>query len=157
MGGTERALLLGAVAREWYYGLFPTTTATVHRLTTPFLWPQVSAASYQILSQSKLIFTGFFMVTLLGKRLSAKQLLALVVLLAGSVCTQLSEISRSSLVGGGNPLYGGFLTVLGAALSALPNVYYEKILKVRIPLRRFFVTHSPNFTEAEAWRGGAQH
>ena len=48
----------------------------------------VSAASYQILSQSKLIFTGFFMVTLLGARLTLKQCLALVLLLSGSVCTQ---------------------------------------------------------------------
>jgi len=28
-------------------------------------------------------------------------------------------------------LYGGALTVLGAALSALPNVYYEKVLKTK--------------------------
>jgi hypothetical protein len=40
------------------------------------------------------------------------------------------------LLGGGGAdasaaLYGGALTVLGAALSALPNVYYEKVLKTK--------------------------
>lgn len=89
----------------------------------------LSAASYQILSQTKLLFTGFFMSALLGKRLSMKQILSLGLLLAGSAATQVSEISRASLVGSGNALYGGFLAVLGAFLAALPNVYYEKILK----------------------------
>lgn len=50
--------------------------------------------------------------------------------MGGTILTQLSEVSRSSVVGG-NALYGGVLTILGALLSALPNVYYEKILKTK--------------------------
>lgn len=47
------------------------------------------------------------------------------------------QVSRASLLGGAGgvdasaALYGGALTVLGAALSALPNVYYEKVLKTK--------------------------
>ena len=89
----------------------------------------VSAASYQLLSQTKLLFTGAFMCLLLGKRLSRSQCLALMLLMGGTVLTQVSEVSRNAQVGGENALLGGALTVLGAALSALPNVYYEKVLK----------------------------
>eukprot|EP00613_Pedinella_sp_CCMP2098_P075481 CAMPEP_0171952992 /NCGR_PEP_ID=MMETSP0993-20121228/93739_1 /TAXON_ID=483369 /ORGANISM="non described non described, Strain CCMP2098" /LENGTH=278 /DNA_ID=CAMNT_0012598571 /DNA_START=128 /DNA_END=961 /DNA_ORIENTATION=- len=92
----------------------------------------VSAASYQILSQSKLLFTAFFMRGLLGVKLGAKQYGALGLLMGGTVLTQLSEVSRAALLGGSGgqaALYGGALTVAGAALSALPNVYYEKMLK----------------------------
>jgi len=90
----------------------------------------LSVATYQILSQSKLLFTAMFMTGLLNVRLSTRQVLALVLLMAGTVCTQLSEIPRSAVVGG-NPLYGGFLTLAGALLSAFPNVYYEKVLKTK--------------------------
>lgn len=80
----------------------------------------VSAASYQLLSQTKLLFTGFFMSLLLDKRLNKSQLLALLLLMGGTILTQLSEVSRSTQVGaGGNALLGGALTIGGAALSAL--------------------------------------
>jgi len=88
----------------------------------------LSVASYQLISQSKLLFTGFFMSIMLKKRLSGRQYAALILLMCGTVFTQLSEMSRSASTGG-NALYGGMLTLLGAALSALPNVYYEKVLK----------------------------
>lgn len=88
----------------------------------------LSVASYQVLSQSKLLFTGLFMTILLKRWLSKRQILALVFLMLGTILTQLSEMSRSCITGG-NALYGGFLAIAGAALSALPNVYFEKVLK----------------------------
>jgi len=88
----------------------------------------LSVASYQVLSQSKLLFTGLFMSIILKRRLSRRQFLALVVLMIGTILTQLSEMSRSAITGG-NAVYGGMLALAGAALSALPNVYYEKVLK----------------------------
>ena len=93
----------------------------------------ISAASYQILSQTKLIFTGVFMRVLGVSKLGPSQYAALALLMFGSTLTQLAEVSRAALVGSGGlataALYGGALTVAGAALSALPNVYYEKVLK----------------------------
>lgn len=91
----------------------------------------LSPASYQILSQTKMIFTALFMYTLLDKRLNPRQIMAIVLIIASSVATQISEVSRNSIIGGGNALYGALFTVLGALLSALPNVYYEKILKTK--------------------------
>jgi len=88
----------------------------------------LSVAGYQLISQSKLLFTGLFMSVMLKKRLSGRQYAALVLLMCGTVFTQLSEMSRSASAGG-NALYGGILTLLGALLAALPNVYYEKVLK----------------------------
>jgi len=88
----------------------------------------LSVASYQVLSQSKLLFTGLFMSIILKHRLSRRQFLALVLLMIGTILTQLSEMSRSAITGG-NAVYGGLLALGGAALSALPNVYYEKVLK----------------------------
>lgn len=90
----------------------------------------ISAASYQVLSQSKLIFTAFLTTTMLGRVLTGRQIGSLAALLVGSVLVQVSEMSGlGSLAGGNAALYGGFLTVLGALLSALPNVWYEKLLK----------------------------
>jgi len=90
----------------------------------------LSAASYQLLSQSKLLFTAFFMSVMLKRHLRGHQYVALLLLLLGTGFTQLSEIPRSASMGG-DALYGGILTLLGAALSALPNVHYEKVLKTR--------------------------
>ncbi|KAJ1457385.1 nucleotide-sugar transporter-domain-containing protein [Pelagophyceae sp. CCMP2097] len=96
----------------------------------------ISAASYQVLSQSKLIFTAFLAVTLLKERLSWKQLGALGALLGGSLAVQFAEMSAggaaaATMAGGAarNAAYGGVVTVIGALLSALPNVWYEKLLK----------------------------
>merc|ERR1711971_919364 len=67
---------------------------------------------------------------ILKQRLTRWQVLALILLLVGSIFTQLSE-GASSSVASSKPLYGGFLTLLGALLSALPNVYYEKMIKTK--------------------------
>jgi len=90
----------------------------------------LSVPTYQILSQSKLLFTALFMCTLLQRRLSKMQVFSLVLLMAGTVFTQVSEMPRSSAIGG-SALWGGFLALTGALLSALPNVYYEKVLKTK--------------------------
>lgn len=89
----------------------------------------ISAAGYQVLSQSKLIFTAMLMRVLLGKRFTTNQTLALTMLVVGAVATQVAESSSVSLGIGGNALLGCGLTVLSALLSALPNVFYERLLK----------------------------
>lgn len=88
----------------------------------------LSPESYQVLSQSKLLFTAFLMMGMLGTRLRAMQWSALGMLLGGSLLVQLSEASRA-VVDGGNAYLGGVWAILGSLLGALPNVYYEKLLK----------------------------
>ena len=92
---------------------------------------RISAASYQVLSQSKMIFTAVLAVTMLGERLTARKVGALAALLAGSLLVQVSEMGGVAFGshGAAEALLGGGLTVLGALLSAVPNVWYEKILK----------------------------
>lgn len=89
----------------------------------------LDAASYQLLSQTKVLFTAVFMTTFLGVRLRYRQYLALVLLCVGSICTQLAETAVASSVADGNAIYGGLTTIAGAGLSALPNVRYEQRLK----------------------------
>jgi len=88
-----------------------------------------SAATYQVLSQSKLIFTAGFMSQMLGKSFSSMQIVALGLLLLGTLLTQLAEVSGPAVLSGSAPWLGAGLTVLSALLSALPNVFYERLLK----------------------------
>merc|ERR1711965_594638 len=60
---------------------------------------------------------------MLKEKLRKRDVAALVCLLGGSTLVQLSE------KGGAEALLGGGFAVLGALLSAVPNVWYEKLLK----------------------------
>jgi len=88
----------------------------------------LSAESYQVLSQSKLLFTAGLMMGIMQTRLRLEQWSALGMLIGGSLLVQLSEASRA-VVAGGNAYLGGLWAILGSLLSSLPNVYYEKLLK----------------------------
>jgi UDP-sugar transporter A1/2/3 len=86
----------------------------------------LSAASYQILSQSKVIFTAVFMYVWMKTVIGVRRWIALLLLIFGSVLVQVSESNSAS---GGNALYGGGLTILSAFLASVANVWYEKLLK----------------------------
>ena len=86
----------------------------------------LSAASYQILSQSKVIFTAVFMYVWMKTVIGVRRWIALLLLIFGSVLVQVSESKSAS---GGNALYGGGLTILSAFLASVANVWYEKLLK----------------------------
>jgi UDP-sugar transporter A1/2/3 len=86
----------------------------------------LSAASYQILSQSKVIFTAVFMYVWMKTVIGVRRWIALLLLIVGSVLVQVSELKSAS---GGNALYGGGLTILSALLASVANVGYEKLLK----------------------------
>lgn len=89
----------------------------------------MTAAGYQVLSQTKLLFTAALMRVVIGKSFSMLQILALALLLSGTVATQLAEAAGPVLGSSGNVYFGGALTVLSALLAALPNVFYESCLK----------------------------
>merc|ERR1712176_372373 len=85
---------------------------------------------YQVLSQTKVIFTAILLAVLLKKRFSWRQTQALGLLCIGAVMTQLPELSGSVIFGGsGNVPLGCLLTAFCALVAALPNVFYEKLLK----------------------------
>lgn len=89
----------------------------------------ITASGYQVLSQSKLLFTACFMRVIIGKKFSRTQAIALALLLGGTIATQMAEATGPVLGSKGNVYLGGGLTVLSALLSALPNVFYESRLK----------------------------
>ncbi|KAJ1626541.1 nucleotide-sugar transporter-domain-containing protein [Pavlovales sp. CCMP2436] len=82
----------------------------------------------QVLSQSKLLFTAGLMMGIMKTRLRINQWTAIGMLIFGSLLVQLSEATKSVVLGG-NAYLGGFYAILGSLLSSLPNVYYEKLLK----------------------------
>ena len=128
----KHALTKGPLDVSWIAGAYAAQNVLYFAALS-----RISAASYQVLSQSKLIFTAILTVTLLGKSLNLRQISALTTLLVGSLFVQVSEMSGAATGGffaattKATALYGGFLTVLGALLAALPNVAYEKLLKTK--------------------------
>ena len=105
----------------------------------------LSAVAYQVLSQSKTLFTAGLMYFIVGKRLIFRQILAIGMLIGGALLVQFEELARSvagsaataatSAVMATGPLgmplvyWGAALTLFSSLISALPNVAYEKVLK----------------------------
>ncbi|EOD31421.1 hypothetical protein EMIHUDRAFT_442267 [Emiliania huxleyi CCMP1516] len=95
----------------------------------------LSAVAYQVLSQSKTVFTAGLMFLLVGKRLRLRQVLAIGMLIAGAVTVNMQELARASAsataagVAPAAVLWGVFLVLFSSFISALPNVAYEKVLK----------------------------
>lgn len=93
----------------------------------------LSAVAYQVLSQSKTLFTAGLMYLIVGKRLLMRQLLAIGMLVVGAVMVQYQELARAAAPAAGvasaSVWYGVGLVLFSSFISALPNVYYEKVLK----------------------------
>ncbi|CAG0893373.1 unnamed protein product [Darwinula stevensoni] len=90
----------------------------------------LDVAVYQVTYQLKILAAAMFTVTMLNRRLSRLQWLALIILIAGIAIVQLSqEESRKVDTHAQSPLIG-FLAVLTACvLSGFGGVYFERILK----------------------------
>jgi len=93
----------------------------------------LSAVAYQVLSQSKTLFTAGLMYIIVGKRLIMRQVFAIFLLIVGAVLVQYQELARaaapSAAVGSAGVWYGVALVLFSSFISALPNVAYEKVLK----------------------------
>ena len=95
----------------------------------------ISAVAYQVLSQSKTLFTAGLMYVIVGKRLIARQIAAIALLIAGALLVQAQEFARSTAAGAASAVssstiwWGVSLTLFSSFISALPNVQYEKVLK----------------------------
>jgi drug/metabolite transporter (DMT)-like permease len=128
-GGAKR---IGETLREvrtaplnlWWIALCYAINNIIYYPTMSHLSP----ASYQIISQTKLLFTAGLMASFFKKRFSLRQFGALGALLLGSVLVQVSEMSVA-VATGANVMLGSSLALLGALLAAIPNVFYERLLK----------------------------
>lgn len=98
----------------------------------------LSAVAYQVLSQSKTLFTAGLMYFIVGKRLLRRQLAAIALLIGGALAVQFQELARAGAGAAGlgaagatvQAIYwGAALTLFSSFISALPNVAYERVLK----------------------------
>jgi UDP-sugar transporter A1/2/3 len=91
----------------------------------------LEATLFQVTYQTKLLMTALLMVLMLGKRLSVKKWVALVVLFAGIVLTQLdAKKATKQHDADASTLSTGVIAVLASAMSSgIASVYFEKIVK----------------------------
>jgi UDP-sugar transporter A1/2/3 len=96
----------------------------------------ISAVAYQVLSQSKTLFTAGLMYVLVRKRLSPRQVIAILMLVSGAVLVQFQELRQGSAPSAtaaaatpGSIYWACGLVLFSSFISALPNVAYEKKLK----------------------------
>lgn len=103
----------------------------------------LDAATYQVLSQLKILTTAIFSVLLLGRTLTLRKWMGLVVLMLGVGVVQISPESekKGSATSRGtaedavnahadlNATVGLVAVAIGCMLSGLAGVYFEKVLK----------------------------
>jgi len=94
----------------------------------------LDAATYTVSYQSKIIWSGFLSVLLLGRKLGAHKWLGIALLAVGVAVVQLAGSRGAAAAGGGSDeasekAVGLMAIVLAAMVSALAGVYFEKILK----------------------------
>ncbi|KAF7250743.1 hypothetical protein EG68_08493 [Paragonimus skrjabini miyazakii] len=98
----------------------------------------LNAVAYQILYQSKIFTTAFFMVTMMGRKLFSTQWTALFLLFVGIVLSQWNPETHDSIKTAESTTYPstlvGFLALVCASFSSgFAGVYFEKILKGTAP------------------------
>eukprot|EP00834_Sanchytrium_tribonematis_P000330 NODE_6_length_70510_cov_1.054395.p35 type:complete len:264 gc:universal NODE_6_length_70510_cov_1.054395:67101-67892(+) len=87
----------------------------------------LSAASFQVIYQLKILTTALCSVWLLNRKLSMQKWIALIILTVGVACVQYKGDSTNNEKGNSTI---GFMAVLTACmLSGLAGVYFEKVLK----------------------------
>merc|ERR1719387_939527 len=78
------------------------------------------------------------MYVIVRKKLAARQWVAVALLIVGALLVQFEELARASAASVGGAvaaasgsavMWGVSLTLFSSFISALPNVYYEKVLK----------------------------
>ena len=100
----------------------------------------LEVVSFQVLYQTKLIITAVLSVAFLGRRLTAAQWLAVVLLTAGVVAVELSDASAAASSPGsaglslrslGRQGVGALAALSAAAFSSIAGVYFEGLVKAR--------------------------
>ena len=89
----------------------------------------LSATSYQLWSQSKILATAFFFVAYLGGVLCPLQWFALTLLTAGVGLVQFGDVATGTAAASGSAVLGVGAVILSSALSGFANVYLEKRVK----------------------------
>ena len=110
----------------------PALCYTVQNILFYVALTSLSAATYQVLSQTKTLATAGFWVTMLGGRLVPRQWASLTLLVAGVSAVQLDGAMGGAAAAAGSLgsyYLGIFAVVASSALSGFANVYFEKLVK----------------------------
>jgi solute carrier family 35 (UDP-sugar transporter), member A1/2/3 len=105
----------------------PSLLYTIQNNLLFFALKNLEAATYQVFAQIKILTTAFFAVTMLGKKLTRKQWIALVCLTLGVALTQMNPNSNSDSQS--SSFWGLIAVVLACTTSGFTGVYFERILK----------------------------
>nr|CCC94397.1 unnamed protein product [Trypanosoma congolense IL3000] len=89
----------------------------------------LDAATFQVWSQTKLLFTALLSEVMLGRHLSSMQWMALVLLAFGVLLTQRQDAHQhhDTVTADQRPLRGIFACVVSGLSSSYPSVYFGKI------------------------------
>ncbi|ORY83256.1 nucleotide-sugar transporter-domain-containing protein [Protomyces lactucae-debilis] len=115
----------------------------------------LDAATFQVTYQLKIITTAIFSVTMLGRQLSLRKWLALVLLTGGIALVQLPTADMNRQV-------GLIAVVCACTLSGLAGVYFEKVLKGSrnslwsLNLQLSFFSLFPALFIGVLWKDGAE-
>ncbi|CAD5218739.1 unnamed protein product [Bursaphelenchus okinawaensis] len=95
----------------------------------------LEAATFMIISQSKIFTTAVFSIILMNRRLSGIQWFSLAVLTTGVCLVQMQTSTTKGRAGDEqNPLIGFVAALTACTISGFAGVYFEKILKGSAPV-----------------------
>jgi len=124
--------LFGAGFLEFAKMAVPALLYTVQKNLLYVALNNLHAVVYQVTAQTKILTTAFFSYVILDKRFERHQLLALVLLTVGVICTQLSALHPSTPLEEASKTSAltGILAVQAASMtSGFSSVYFEAVLK----------------------------
>jgi UDP-sugar transporter A1/2/3 len=138
-GPAEKHSILGFISffkREVFKSFFEffkmSVPALLYAIQKNLLYVAVSnldAAVFQVAYQGKILTTALFSVLILGKRLSTRQVTALVILLVGVALVQLSSMESSQKTTSGDALTGSLAVMAACFTSGFAAIYFEWVLK----------------------------
>jgi len=115
---------------DWIKLSVPSVLYTIQNSLQYFSMSCLSAAVFQVLYQMKIITTAVFSVTMLNRRLSALQWIAIVALAFGVAMVQLSQTEAdTSDASKSNSILGLISVLCGCMTSGFAGVYFEMVLK----------------------------
>jgi len=123
--------------RDWSFQGFllsagiPSLTYLVQNLCVQVAYQKLDGITFNILNQTKMLFTALFVYLIVGRRQSAVQCVALVLLAAAGMLVSLSEASQVSKTSRSaeSLAIGTFCILLGSALSGLGGAIVEWTLQ----------------------------
>lgn len=115
---------------DWIKLSVPSVLYTIQNSLQYFSMSCLSAAVFQVLYQMKIITTAVFSVTMLNRKLSGLQWMAIVALAFGVAMVQLSQTDENANdASKTNSLLGLISVLCGCLTSGFAGVYFEMVLK----------------------------